>query len=352
MEKRNIKLLTELERAQLPFVISRRAKFKALIKTSLVNWDRLFSNCIMIQGKPGTGKTTLTETFMEQMLEEGIISGVQRVPGHITPKSLYHVMKKTAFPDKEGAPKVLLLDDVDCLGDEGCLELMKAAFDTKANTKTNRKVFYMTEDGGEGFTYKGFGIIICNNDFGTRKLSVHQEALMDRVQRLSIDLEPNDMAIFTTHLLEKYLNEDEDCLSDEDVQGVIDLFNKDIRKWLKADAFRKAKVNYSIRLVKKFVDCQKIYGDDWRDFNVTYQKLEAASALSDIEEGVVQEASQVSVPKKTPKARVVQKGTLKAVDKSKEKKVPFKNSKGKWINPKTNEEYSRGMQYYLNQKYA
>ena len=64
--KRNIALLTDMERAQLPLVISRRSRFKALLKSSLVNYRSLFSNCLMIQGKPGTGKTNLTETFMDE----------------------------------------------------------------------------------------------------------------------------------------------------------------------------------------------------------------------------------------------------------------------------------------------
>lgn len=347
MEKETIKLLTDMERAQLPLVISRRSKFKALIKSSLVNYDKLFSNCLLIQGRPGTGKTTLTETFLEQMIEDEIIAGVKRVPGHITPKSLYHVMRETASP-RDRKPYVLLLDDVDCLGDEGCLELMKAAFDTKSNTKTNRKVFYMTEDGGTGFTYQGFGIIICNNDFGSKKLTVHQEALMDRVQRLSIDLQPNDMMIFTTHLLEDYINHNDDNLNDEEIQGVIDLFNKDVRRWMEADAFRKARVNYSIRLVKKFVDAQRVYGDDWRDFNITYQNLEAACQMSDIESGIIKEASEIKAPKKV---RVVKKSKS---SKETEGKVntPYKDKSGQWINPKTNEVYSRGMQYYLNKKMA
>ena len=342
MENKNIKLLTDMERAQLPLVISRRSKFKALIKSSLVNYRRLFSNCLMIQGKPGTGKTTLCETFLDQMIEDEIIAGVKRVPGHITPRSLYHVMRETATP-RDGKPYVLLLDDVDCLGDEGCLELMKAAFDTKSDTKTNRKVFYMTEDGSMGFRYDGFGIIICNNDFGAKKLSVHQEALMDRVQRLSIDLEPNDMMIFTTHLLEKYLNENTDDLNDEEIQAVVDLFNNDIRRWMAADAFRKSKVNYSIRMVKKFVDAQRVYGEDWKDFNITYKNLEAACQMSDIESGIISEPAEIKAPKK---ARLVRKS---ASDKA---SAPFRNKDGKWVNPKTNEVYSRGMQYHLNKKFA
>lgn len=345
MEKKNIKLLTDLERTQLPLVLSRRSKFKALIKSSIINYNRLFSNCLMIQGKPGTGKTTITETFLEQMIEDEIIPGYKRCPGHITPRSLYKVMREVATP-KDGKPYVLLLDDVDCLGDEGCLELMKAAFDTKSNTPTNRKVFYMNEDDGSmGFKFNGFGIIICNNDFGTKKLSVHQEALMDRVQRLSIDLEPNDMMIFTTHLLENYLNENEDDLTNEEIQDVINLFNNDIRRWMAADAFRKAKVNYSIRMVKKFVDAQRVYGEDWKDFNITYKSLEAACQMSDIESGIINEPAEIKAPVK--KVRVIKKASKPSGN-----DAPFKNKDGKWVNPETNEVYSRGMQYYLNKKFA
>ena len=357
---KNVSLLTAEERAQLPMVISRRARFKSMIKSSVVNYDKLFSNCLMIQGKAGTGKTTLCETFLEQLKEDNIIAGTIRVPGHVTPKSMYHVMKDTATPDNEGRPYVLLLDDVDCLGDEGCLELMKAAFDTKANTPTNRKVFYMTEDGGKGFKFKGFGIIICNNDFGNRKLSVHQEALLDRVQQLSIDLQPNDMMIFTTHLLEEYINENADGLNEDEIQEVINLFNTDIRRWMEHDAFRKARVNYSIRLIKKFVDAQKVYGDDWKYFNVTYRKLEAACELSEIQAGVIENPEDVKVRK----ARVVKKGEKKSTKKSTKKASkksttrgkwdvePPKDEKGRYVDPKTGVPYDKNRQFYLRNKFG
>ena len=167
---------------------------------------------------------------------------------------------------------------------------------------------------------------------------------MDRVQRLSIDLEPNAMMIFTTYLLEKYLNDNEDELSKGEIEDVISLFNNDIRRWMKADAFRKAKVNYSIRMVKKFVDAQRVYGDDWKDFNITYKSLEAACQMSDIESGIIKDPAEI----KSKKVRVIKKG-IKISDKA---LTPFKNKDGKWVNPKTNEVYSRGMQYHLNKKYA
>lgn len=342
----NVSLLTNEERANLPLVLARRTKFKSMIKSSIVNYKRIFSNCLMIQGKAGTGKTTLCETFLEQLKEQNIIAGVRRVPGHVTPRSLYHVMKETSTPTRDGAPYVLLLDDVDCLADEGCLELMKAAFDTKSDTPTNRKVFYMTEDGGTGFRYNGFGIIICNNDFSNKKLSVHQEALLDRVQQLSIDLQPRDMVIYTTSLLETYLNENKDELTGDEIRNVVDLFNTTIRKWIDNDAFRKAKVNYSIRLIKKFVDAQRIYGDTWKDFNITYQKLEAASELTDIQNGNITSVEAIKQAG-LGAVRVVKRGRPKSVEGE-----PPKNNAGKYYNPKTGKEYSIAMQYKLKKQYA
>lgn len=345
---RNIQLLTSKERAELPMVISRRSRFKSMIKSSVVNYTKLFSNCLMIQGKAGTGKTTLCETFLEQLKEDNLIAGITRVPGHVTPKSLYHILKETSKPDKEGHPFVLLLDDVDCLGDEGCLELMKAAFDTKSDTRTNRKVFYMTEDGGRGFKYDGFGIIICNNDFGNKKLSVHQEALLDRVQQLSIDLQPKDMMIFTTYLLEEYLNNNEDGLTDSEIDQVKNLFDTDIRRWMEHDAFRKAKINYSIRLVKKFVDAQRVYGNDWKEFNISYRKLEAVCELDEIQSGAIENPEDVKVVKKVRVVKKAQKNTSK---KGKWDVEPPMNKDGKYVDPKTGEVLDRNTQYYIKNKF-
>lgn len=345
--KNTVSLLTIDERASLPQIIVRRNKFKAIIKNSIVNYNRLFSNCLMIQGKPGTGKTTLCETFLEQMKEEGLIAGTKRVPGHVTPKSLFNIINETAEPDKDNHPHVLLLDDVDCLGDEGCLELMKAAFDTKSDAPTNRKVFYFNEkDGKVGCTFRGFGIIICNNDFGNKKLSVHQEALLDRVQQLSIDLQPNDMMVFTTHLLESYLNDNPDELKPEEISDIVNLFNTDIRRWMKYDAFRKARVNYSIRLIKKFVDAQRTYGEDWKLFNIVYQKLEAVCQMEDINNGTLTNHEDVKVMDRKPKARIVKKA--KTVD---AKKEPKKNKAGKYIK-EDGTEYSKTMQAYYKRTFA
>lgn len=327
-------LLDIAEKAQLPFVLTRRSRARQIIQTSIKRYRDTFSNCIMIQGKAGTGKTTLVEELLLQMREECDIANYKRIPGHVTPKSMYHVMRDVHEPQMTPggwkAPVVLVFDDVDCLNDEGCLELMKAAFDTKSDSPTNRKVFYMTEDGGTGFKYDGFGIIICNNNFG-KKVNVHQEALLDRVQQMSIDLEPGDMNIYNTYLVEEMLNSGE--LTDSEADGIAKLFQTTIRKWMKCDAFRKAGVPFSLRLVKKFVDSQRLFGEEWQYFSTPYKRLEAACIMDEPES--VEELPKVRVVKKAEKTG-----------------EPKKNSKGQYIDPKTGAPYSPSMQSYYKHKYA
>lgn len=275
----DIELLTSEERNQLPMVLARRARFKKLIGTSIINYDRIFSNCIVIQGKPGTGKTTLVVEYLEQLKNAGTIAGYRRAAGHLTPQSLYRLLKETHKP-VNGCPMVLVLDDIDCLKDQGCLELMKAAFDTKGKAPTNRQVCYMTED-SKGFKYDGFALIITNDFFTPDRTPVHLRALLDRVQQTTADLKAEDANIYNTFLVEDYLRKNEDNLNDEQLQSLVDMFNNEVREWMKYDAFRISGINFSIRLIKKFIDSQRIFGDDWREFNTTYLQLKAAKELSE-----------------------------------------------------------------------
>lgn len=320
-----INLLTADEKFQLPLVLSRRSKFKQMVKVSVSNYNKVFSNCMLLQGKPGTGKTTLITEYLDQLKEGGIIADYKRASGHITPRSLYSLLSDTRKPDKNGKPVVLVLDDVDCLSDQGCLELMKAAFDTKASTRTNRHVYYMTET-GSGFKYDGFGIIITNNEFNPDKVTVHQQALLDRVQAVSVDLKREDAIIYNSYLIEQYINDNPDQLEMSEIENLVNMFNNEIRKWLAKDAFRKAKVNFSIRLVKKFIDAQRIFGDDWREFNTVYQRLEAACEMADLTE----ETSQI-VPSEISMPPMVE---------------------GKFINPRTGKPYSDTYQSDLRKKFG
>ena len=347
-----IKLLTDAERLSLPLIISRRNIAREIIKKSISNFSSTFSNCIMIQGKPGTGKTTLVDELLGQLEIEEIIGGYKRVPGHVTPKSMFKIMKETCEPaitdNDKVIPRVLVLDDVDCLADEGCLELMKAAFDTKSKASSNRQVFYYNDkDGKEGIKFEGFGIIITNDDFGKKKLNIHQRALVDRVQQMSIDLEPNDMTIFNIHLIEKMLNDNEDGLSPKEIKSIVDLFNNDIRKWIKYDAFRKSGIDFSVRLIKKFVDSQRLFGEDWKLFSVIYRNLDNACQIAELQNGDRACAEIAVTPSKkarNERAKKAKNSGVKVIKKGK-KTLPKQNKEGLFINPKTGEPYGQASQY-------
>lgn len=309
MEER-ISLLNIEEAISLPQVIDRRNRFKKIIKTSVMNFNNLFSNCMMIYGKPGSGKTTLVVSYLDRMKELGIINDYKRASGHITAKSLFELLKETSEINEENnLPNVLVLDDVDCLRDVNCLELMKAAFDTKSNLPTNRQVCYMSMGKKNTFKYNGFGIIITNDDFLEMENSVHLDALLDRVQQVSCDMKPEDMQIYTTHLIEDYLNKNEDELSNMEINSIVEFFNTDIRKWMSNNCFKEAKIPYTLRLIKKFIDCQKSYGSDWKMFSLPYQKLESANELILAKEN---EISEDDISKKT----VIRKNNVRVIKKA------------------------------------
>lgn len=289
-----IELLNDAERIKLPIVISKRSRFQRIIGKSVENINNIFSNCILLQGKAGSGKTTLVVNYLDNLKREGVIGDYTRAAGHITPQSLYRLLRGTA-DYINGAPQILILDDCDCLADQGCLELMKAAFDTKSNSTTNRQVYYMT-DSSTGFKYNGFCIIITNNEFKPERTTVHQQALLDRVQPMSIDLEANDMMIYTSYLVEKFLNDNEDNLSDDEIKEATDLFNNEIRTWMAADAFRKAGINFSIRLMKKFIDASRIFKEDWKDYSTQYQRLSLACDINESEENTIEPTINSTIP--------------------------------------------------------
>ena len=110
MEK--IELLNTEERLQLPFVLKRRATFQRIMKNSLKNAATTFSNCLMVQGKAGTGKTTTVVSYLDILKQEGVIYDYRRVAGHITPRALFTLLLETAELHNS-VPSVLVLDDCD-----------------------------------------------------------------------------------------------------------------------------------------------------------------------------------------------------------------------------------------------
>ena len=96
------------------------------------------------------------------------------------------------------------------------------------------------------------------------------------------------------------------------------LFNNEIREWQSLEAFARTKINCSIRLVKKFVDCIRLYGkDDWKSLSTIYQRLNDAADTAKAE------------------AELAELG--ESVEQSADRK--------EYINPKTGKPYNK---YYVN----
>lgn len=334
----SVELLTLEERLALPAVILRRNKFKGLIKATMVNYRNTLSNCMVLQGRPGTGKTTLVTEYLDQLVQEGIVGRVRRAAGHITPRSMYQLLADTR-DTLDGAPSVLVLDDIDGLKDEGVLELMKSAFDTKSKHYTNRQVYYMT-DSGSGFKYNGMAIIITNDELDPKKINVHQKALMDRVRRVTVDLNEGDAIIYNISLIEDYLNKNEDRLSEKQMTSIVKLFNEEMRPWIEKDVFRRANINFSIRLVKKFVDNQKLFGDDWKDYDADYAALKAAYEMALVEDAMNETANNP----------VVSSSSANRIFTS-EKGKSYEMRNGLFIDPNTQKPFSSTYQKNLKAKF-
>jgi predicted AAA+ superfamily ATPase len=283
MDKLKYSLLTDEQRALLPEVIVRRNQFKRLIDETIIKRDRIFANGILISGKPGTGKTTMITEFLEQLIEEGKLAKYDRISGHVTKLGLYNFMKpEFNNMDEEdnlvSVNKVHLLDDVDCLGNYDCLEVLKAALDTKSTNPTNRVVFYTTGTFQESFKYQNICIIITNNDFSY--CSEPQQALLDRVHLFNLDLSFEDFVIFNLHIIEDYLNNNPDTLPVDVLDSVADLMLTNVTRWFETNAFQRSEIHFSIRLIRKFVDLMLLVGNEWKNYSVDYKELERHSYKS------------------------------------------------------------------------
>ena len=261
-----ISILTVEEQLALPTILLKRKVFREMMEAYITSYHTSFTNNMIIQGKAGSGKTTLVIENLDKMKAVGVIADYVRVSGHVTPSSLVTLLERTSQTDN-GRPRVLVLDDVDCMDDEGCLELMKSAFDTRSNIPTNREVSYLNRK----FKYDGYGIIITNENMMGDNPDPHQKAILEA---MSIDLELKDMITYTTSLIEDYLNENPDGLSIEELDNVESLFNSEIREWIDLGVFRRSKVSYSIRLVKKLVENQKMFKSKWKQYSMIYQNLD------------------------------------------------------------------------------
>lgn len=265
----NVKILSEDEFLRLPYVLNRRDKFKNIIIQSIKNNHVSFTNSVIIKGRPGTGKTTLVTEFLDELESAGDISGYVRNSGHITQTSLFSILKESSDNPNKNSTTVHVFDDVDCLHDNGCLEILKSALDTRSKAKTNRRVSYHTKGVCNSFKYEGFTIIITNESL--EDPGVHLQALLDRVHVMEVELEPEDFKIYSLYISEEFINDSD--LDDEVKTKVAEFIDSTIRAWFDNDCFAKCNINFSIRLVMKFIDLMSMFGDEWTHYSSDYKRL-------------------------------------------------------------------------------
>jgi hypothetical protein len=263
----------------LPEATQRRVNFLKLIEKFVTNSNLLTSNCIILEGNPGTGKTTLINQALSTLKDKGAIYDYHRVTGHITKTSVYSFLEPK--PEANGKVEVHVFDDADILSDTGCLELLKSAFETrnlsmKVTPHDFRRVNYYTKGTSSGYIYTGYGIIITNQSPDAAN-NIHYKALLDRANKLKIEFGDDDLFVFNASVIQKELDANTLGWSDESIEQIAEFFQTYIRKWWNNKAFPKAKINFSLRLIHRFMDYIITFGPDfWKQYSDEFNKLETA----------------------------------------------------------------------------
>lgn len=275
------RILTDYEVTELlPEAIKRRADFLKLVKTSIKNSYKTASNLIILEGKPGTGKSTLINQALDSLKDEGLIYDFHVFKGHLTKTSVFNLMR----PDDkaEGKLSVHVFDDADVLRDNDILELLKAAFETRnlAQAKTHpdfRRVSYNTKGMLDSYVYNGYGIVITNQAPNQTE-NIHYKALFDRAIPLKIEFGEDDLFVFNMSIVQDILEKNIAGWSDEDIENITHFFKTKIRQWWTSKAFANANIEFSIRRLMTFMDVISSFGlDFWCKFFPDYERLEKAS---------------------------------------------------------------------------
>jgi hypothetical protein len=183
-------------------------------------------------------------------------------------------------PEANGMKEVHVFDDADILSDSGCLELLKSAFETRNLSMKQghdfRRVNYNTKGAASGYIYNGYGIIITNQAPEVNN-NIHYKALLDRSNKLKVEFGDDDLFVFNASVIQKELDENRLGWSDDSIEQIAEFFQSKIRNWWNKKAFQKAQVNFSLRLIHRFMDNIITFGPDfWKQYSEEYQKLEEA----------------------------------------------------------------------------
>lgn len=273
MEEESVKiqLLTESERLMLSVVNDKLKVFENLVKTSIVNRSKKFTNCIILKGSPGIGKTHNITKWLNDLMETGDILDFNYYSGRVTPMGLFDVLELS-----QNENQVLFLDDCDVVNDQMSLNLLKAAVDTKSKQKP-RVVTYVKGGFQREFEFKGYLIMTSNEDY-SRHDNEHMKAVLDRVNFMELNITPKDIEIKNKSIIEETLNEIED-LDEETLFQFMAFYHKDIQDFLDYGAFQFCGVNFSVRYILKVLDLFLDFKESWTENSIEYKRLRAAADL-------------------------------------------------------------------------
>jgi hypothetical protein len=101
---------------------------------------------------------------------------------------------------------------------------------------------------------------------------------LDRANKLKVEFGDQDLFVFNASVIQKELDENILGWSDESITQIKKFFHTKIRPWWNKDAFRKTEINFSIRLLHRFMDNIITFGEDfWKQYSEEYNKLDKVS---------------------------------------------------------------------------
>lgn len=257
-------IITNEDRKRLVLVEKDLGDFEAIIKKSVILRQDSFTNAIIIKGAPGTGKTSNTVKWLEDLIGMNTIEEYEKISGKITPVTLFKFLEQTH--DR----KIHVLDDCDVFQNVEALNILKSALDTKMEDDFERVMTYGSGGVINKVTYDGYTIIITNHDFTNP--TAHVAALLDRVNVIELPFTVKDMFLLTQKAVETLFQSNQ-SISDSIKLEIRDLLHTEIKEFIEMDLFTKCRINFSFRFILKLVEQVRLFGDTWKIHTYEYKKL-------------------------------------------------------------------------------
>jgi len=259
-------LLNDAERIEIVTVNEKLAEFENIIKTSIRKKNETFCNGIIINGAPGTGKSHNINKWIQELIDEGSVSRVFNLSGRTTAYSFFSVLADNCTPEV-----ITVLDDCDIWWNVDCLNLAKAALETKS--QKGRIVTWASGGETHAVEYNSFMILITNTDLYSHD-NDHIRALLSRVHFMNIGLTVEDMRLKNFSIIENFINENEELA--EEIKGQIRNFClTELHEFLDKGCFEDANVGMNIRFILKIADLYTMFGEKWKAYSNDYKRLRA-----------------------------------------------------------------------------